>query len=197
MSAGSTATIELVVVRHGQSEWNLARRMCGWSDIALTELGRAQAQAVGAFLRAHRFDRVWSSDLQRARDTARIALATEPTTDARLRELDFGHYDGARWDEIPEWHQRDLKDFARYAAPGGESVDQLRERVCGFVGELEPGRHAVFCHGGVVRVLLHELQAAAFVPNCAVVELDWSGRLLHAIHEPAAEVTARWAATDG
>lgn len=177
------STVRLTLVRHGQSLWNAQHKMCGWSDIPLSALGRDQAREVGRLLGGRVFDRVWSSDLGRAIETARLAVG-EPVLDARLREMNFGDLDGCTWEQMPAWHARDLMEFVSFSAPGGESVIGVRARVVDFVAELAAGEHAVFCHGGVIRVLLHELGAPQFVPNCAVVEIDWTQRQLLGIRAP-------------
>lgn len=176
--------MEVYAVRHGESEWNAAQRITGWSDIALSALGREQAARAGEFLRDVRFHNVWSSDLCRAADTARIALR-EPVLDRRLRELNFGEHDGQQWTALSEFARQDMKQFDRYRAPGGESFVELRERVISFLNELEPGVHAVFCHGGVVRAILHECGASAPIPNCAVAHFSWSTRVVFGVHTPA------------
>ena len=75
-------------------------------------------------------------------------------------------------------------EFVSFSAPGGERVADVRARVVAFVEGLAPGWHGVFCHGGVIRVLLHELGAPQFVPNCAVVELDWTRRQVLEVRAP-------------
>ena len=96
---------------------------------------------------------VWSSDLARAVETAKIA-ASPPTQDRRLRELDFGELEGKGWNDLLPEMRRALLAFEGFQAPGGESLDQLRFRVDEFVKELVPGEHLVVTHGGVARLLL-------------------------------------------
>jgi len=147
-----SAELDLWLVRHGATEWSQAGRINGWTDVPLSESGRAQARTLAAGLDASRFQGIWSSDLQRAVETARLAVGTA-CQDPRLRELDFGQLEGRTWDECSPRVQRSLLDFDRFAAPGGESVNQLRSRVLAFIDSLPHGAHLVFTHGGVIRVL--------------------------------------------
>ena len=129
-----------------------AGRFNGWTDVALNERGRAQAHALRDRL-APAYDGIWASDLARAVETAAIA-SVAAQTDRRLRELDFGELEGKTWDGCPPDVRRSLLEFDSFVAPGGESTSGLRERVGDFVSSLEPGRHLLFTHGGVIRVLL-------------------------------------------
>lgn len=175
----------MYAVRHGESVWNAAGLITGWSDVALTTRGEEQARAARALLASVPFDSVWSSDLIRAVHTARLALG-EPVLDARLRELNFGELDGKPWSAVEAIVGRQAGDIDTFGAPGGESLKELTARVRSFLEGLEPGHHAVFCHGGVVRSMLSLLGSPSFVPNCAVVHFDWSSRVLHSVRVPPA-----------
>ena len=129
-----------------------AGRFNGWTDVALNERGRAQAYALRNRL-SSAYDGIWSSDLSRAVETAAIASVTA-TTDRRLRELDFGRLEGKTWDGFSPDIRRSLLEFDSFTAPGGESTRQLRDRVADFLSSLDVGRHLLFTHGGVIRVLL-------------------------------------------
>lgn len=154
----------LVVVRHGETHWNVAARIQGHRDSPLTPAGEAQAAAIAGRLAGERFDRLVSSDLGRALQTARaIAGRTghAVVTDARFRERNYGVAEGLTYGEIGEGHP---EIFARvrdadpdYAVPGGESRRQLFERVRDAFESLaraaEGARVAVVCHGGVLAAL--------------------------------------------
>jgi broad specificity phosphatase PhoE len=144
--------VEVVLVRHGETEWSRAGRHTGWSDPPLTEEGERQARAVGEALRGRSFALVVSSPLARARETARLA-GFEPELRDDLAEWDYGEYDGVTTPEIreqvPGW------TIWRYGAPGGERVDQLAVRADRVVAELlrVDGDVLVFSHGHFLRVL--------------------------------------------
>ncbi len=169
--------LELWLVRHGETPWNREGRLTGWTDLPLTPLGEAQARALRPFLEAKPFAGVWASDLERAVRTAELAYGP-PRRDARLREIHFGQLEGAFWETLEPRYKAALLAFEGFQAPGGESVQDLERRVRGFVAELEPGRHLVFTHGGVVRWFLRAVGADRFVPNAAVVGIDWTRRSL-------------------
>ena len=172
-----SASFELVVVRHGRTAWNDAGRFQGHSDVALDETGRAQAQALAVYLSPVPFARAVSSDLGRARETARIVLGERDLPleiDPRWREMDFGAWEGLTWPQIveryPELAQRPSNVPRFYTPQGGESFDQVCARVRAATGALAAGAATgdtllVVTHAGplhaLLRVLLGESEAAA------------------------------------
>jgi probable phosphoglycerate mutase len=149
----------------------------GLGDVPLTAHGEEQAAALRPLLADHRFDGVWSSDLRRAVTTARLAWG-EPRQDARLREMSFGALEGRPWEALDTGSQEGLARFEGFAAPEGEGFDDLRARVLSFVDGLPPGRHVLFTHGGVVRLLSREVGVDHFVPTGTLLVVDWDGRRL-------------------
>jgi probable phosphoglycerate mutase len=154
--------VEVLLVRHGETEWSRAGRHTGRTDLPLTDEGERQARAVGEALRGRDFALVLSSPLIRARETARLA-SFEPELRDDLAEWDYGEYDGLTTPEIreqvPDW------TIWRYGAPGGESAAQLAARADRVVAELlgVEGDVLVFSHGHFLRVLTArwlELEAA-------------------------------------
>ncbi|TVR01206.1 MAG: histidine phosphatase family protein [Deltaproteobacteria bacterium] len=168
---------ELLLVRHGESEMNVAQRLTGWSDSPLTARGRLQAASLRELLHPFGPLPIHSSDLRRAVDTATLALG-EPTRSSGWRELDFGKLEGVPWPSLNPGLRAAMKAFDDFEAPGGESVRTFRLRVLNTVSRLGEGRHVIFTHGGVIRLLLRELDEQAFVPNATVVHLDWRARTL-------------------
>lgn len=149
----------LIVIRHGETAWNREKRMQGTTDTPLSDVGRAQAQALGRRLAGRAFAALYTSDLSRALDTARaIAEHTgrEAVTDARLQERRFGIFEGLTAEEIvgryPEEHARFASRDPDYAVPGGESARSFTRRCVGCLAEIA-GRH----HGGEVVVVTHGL----------------------------------------
>ena len=151
------------------------RSLQGWTDVPLSDRGRQQARTLGLHLAEVEFEGVWSSDLSRAVETAMI-VARQPDSDARLRELDFGSLEGSRWDALDDAARAELVAFDDFVAPGGESMRQLKTRVLEFVNDLEPGRHLVVSHGGVIRMLARECGGDGFPQHGDVVRLDWSNK---------------------
>jgi len=152
---------QIIIVRHGQTEWNIRGIRQGYLDSPLTAKGLAQAQALGQRLARERFTTLYSSDLGRAVQTAReIAKVTghEIVTDARLRERHLGIFQGLDGEEIvakyPEERRLMRSEGPGYVIPGGESMVQQVERNMACLNELA-ARHegeqiVVVTHGGVV-----------------------------------------------
>lgn len=167
--------VDLCLVRHGRTAFGATDRFCGSSDPPLDHEGKLQAHQLRVRLAPTTFDRVWSSDLQRAVETALIIDRGPPTIDPRIRELDFGNLEGKRWTECTPELQEALVAFDGFAAPGGESLATLRARVASFLAQLEPGRHLVVTHGGVIRALLADLGRDRAVDHGEIVELALGG----------------------
>jgi len=129
------------------------------------------------------FAGVWSSDLARAVETARLAWG-EPRRDVRLRECHFGDLEGCTYTEADTEYGEIFDRFRGFATPGGESHAQLSDRVRGFIEGLEPGRHLLFVHGGVIRVLTQNLGVDRFLPTGSVFGLDWRNQEVLFIREP-------------
>lgn len=171
----SNDTLELWLVRHGETPASRDGVLAGWRDVPLTETGVAQAEAMRPVLAGETFDGVWSSDLQRAVHTARLAWG-DAVADPRLREISFGELEGREWTTLDPAFKHALAEFDGFHPPGGETLDDLRARVSGFLAELAPGRHLLFTHGGVIRSLTREAGHDRFLPTGTVVALDWSRR---------------------
>lgn len=155
--AGST----LRLVRHGETEWAAEGRYAGHTDLALNAVGVAQAQALASIAYGP-YDSVWSSDLQRCVETARLmGVEAEPTP--ALREFDFGDIEGARWEDLDARIQQGLAEFDGFVAPGGEAVAAFGARIDGFVDGLGSGHHLLVAHGGVIRHLLRRMATDADV----------------------------------
>lgn len=148
----------LLLIRHGQTDWNLQGRYTGQSDISLNETGRAQARKLAAALQAHPPQVIVSSDLKRARETAEIVaepLGLPVTTDPRLREIHQGVWEGMYFPDIKAKFAEEFAarkaDPLTVAPPGGETVRQVRDRVVAAVSDIvqqHNGRRvAVVAHG--------------------------------------------------
>lgn len=174
---------ELWLVRHGETPASRGRVLAGWTDVPLTPHGEGEARTLRSILQHQQFDGVWSSDLVRAVTTARLAWG-EPQQDRRLRELGFGALEGVAYETMDRRWIEGLMRFEGFRAPDGESVAELRQRVMSFVDGLPAGRHLLFTHGGVVRMLAREVGEDRFVPTGTLLVLDWDGRRLLRRREP-------------
>ena len=201
MTPAAPATT-LLLIRHGETEWNTQSRIQGHIDIGLSARGQRQAQVLARHLAGTPLAAVYCSDLARARQTAAPLLAGgAPRTDARLRERGFGLFEGhtteearARWpNEYAIWMRRE----AGYAVPGGESYLQLRARVLQCLGQIvadHPGATvAVVTHGGVLDVVYRAAKAMAWeVPRSHLLPNASINHVVATLPGPAFEVLA-WA----
>jgi broad specificity phosphatase PhoE len=151
-------------IRHGETVWNAEGRLCGRTDVPLSEVGRRQAQLLAARLRAVPVEALYSSPLERALETARLiglAIGREPEVDRRLAELNYGVWEGRTFEEIKHSTPTDYRNWdadpARLAPPDGETGLQLVDRVMPFLAELaqrhQKGNVVVVCHKTVCRLL--------------------------------------------
>jgi broad specificity phosphatase PhoE len=135
--------MRLTLIRHGPTEWNATRRFQGRTDLPLSATGRAHARAIADALRSERFDRIYSSDLVRALQTAEILAEprnAQVHTDERLREFDFGDWEGLTWSEIvaanPHLMEQGPTAAKRYAPQAGEPYERVCARVESFFADL-------------------------------------------------------------
>ena len=163
----------LWLVRHGETKANSERRISGWTNVSLTEKGRSQASLLRPVLQSEKFDRVWSSDLDRAIETARIAYG-EPTVDTRLREMHFGEVDNEFFVDISPAHKDAILEFSNCALPGGESFDQVKSRILDFINNIGSGKHLVFSHGGAIRSVTMALGQDRFIANGGIIAVNWT-----------------------
>ena len=157
----------LLLLRHGQSEWNAQQRWQGHGDPSLTELGRAQAREAAARLASAGIERIVSSDLARAFETAEIlaaALGLALERDPLWRERDIGSWTGLKREEIAERWPAEYAQFRSHGAGarpgGGESDVMLRARAHGALATLRArypsARVLVVTHRGIARMLAPE-----------------------------------------
>lgn len=179
---GMKSNLELWLVRHGETDANVNRRISGWTNVHLTPNGIAQAKAVRAKLKGLSFDGVWASDLQRAIDTAQLAYG-EPIVDSRIKEMNFGDLENVFWEEADPTLTAALLAFDSFSAPGGETLQQFQARLLHFVYELKAGRHLIFTHGGVIRMLGKQFGLDRFLKNASLIKIDWSAQKLISIEE--------------
>ena len=145
---------EVVLVRHGETDWSANLRHTGRTDVPLTEEGRHQAERVGRALRGRSFALVLTSPLERAVETCRLTGYGE-LAQARpdLMEWDYGEYEGRTTVEI----RREVPDWTiwRYGAPGGESPDEVGARADRILQEARAaaGDTLIFSHGHFLRAL--------------------------------------------
>jgi alpha-ribazole phosphatase len=186
--------VRLIVVRHGETLYNVQSRFTGQSDIPLSALGERQAAALGKRLAAEPLAAIAASDLRRARVTAQAIARYHKLPvqeEADLREMTFGAWEGSTYDEImardADLVQRWLSDPTIYAPPGGETVIQLLDRVVRALERWQtrcPETTILWAvHGGVIEVLLCHLLGVDLKlrwqfrhENASITEIDLGRR---------------------
>lgn len=166
----------LVLVRHGQSEWNLKNLFTGWKDVGLTEKGVAEAHAAGRKLKAKgfQFDLAYTSALIRAQNTLGIMLeelgqaGLETIRDQALNERDYGDLTGLDKDDArKKWGEEQVHVWRRsydVAPPGGESLkDTLARALPYYIKHIQPDvlsgkRVLVAAHGNSLRALIMAIE---------------------------------------
>jgi len=155
--------MRLILIRHGATEYSRARRYCGFSDPPLNDEGIRQSRQLAARLKGMRIDRVYSSDLRRARQTAEIVFPQDAIERAAdWREMNFGLFEGLTHEQIMQRYPTLYRDWIRnpleVRIPEGEGLPDLRRRVresiFAAVSQHEHGTVAVVTHGGPIRVAL-------------------------------------------
>jgi probable phosphoglycerate mutase len=162
-------TTELILIRHGETDWNRELRFQGHIDVPLNDMGHEQARRLGLRLAGEPVQHLGSSDLMRAQQTAAPAaqqLRLEIVTSAALREQSFGIAEGMSADEIQQLHPRAWEDWLQFredhAMPEGESARQFHARIIDALATLAAA-HAGQCvlvvtHGGVLDMVWRTAQ---------------------------------------
>jgi probable phosphoglycerate mutase len=187
---------EIILIRHGETEWNSQQRMQGHSNSDLSSVGQAQIQALGQWTKNVPFDLIYSSDSLRAKQTAEAITqfsGHELQFDQRLREKNLGVFEGLTSEEARERHPEVFRLFktagSKYVIDEGESTQQLQDRALEIVNEIRikhpEERVLLVTHGGFIRVVMkHSLGLSLETPtrflirNTGVFRLVWEDKWL-------------------
>ena len=180
--------MRLYLIRHGETEANFNKTHSGWGDVMLTEVGKEQARNIGCVLKKIPFDKIYSSDLTRAKDTRKLAL---PDAEAELcptiREINVGVL--ARRPvseceaEFGEAYINNKKGY-NYTPYGGESYEEFSARVRSFLDMVAQSPYekvAAFCHGGFIYCILEVITGCRnnkrlfACDNCGVTVIEYNG----------------------
>jgi broad specificity phosphatase PhoE len=162
---------EIILVRHGETDWNVEEVFRGQIDLELNETGRRQAELLAEYLGELKIEAVYSSPLKRALNTAK-AIARRQRLEVEvspgLIDYDFGQWQGLPLREVRDKYQKLYRQWAkspqRVKIPGGESLDEVRERALKVVNEL------MAKHGGRVVLVSHRVVNKVLI--CALLGLD-------------------------
>jgi 2,3-bisphosphoglycerate-dependent phosphoglycerate mutase len=198
---------ELILLRHGQSQWNLENRFTGWVDVPLSAKGEDEARAAGEKLRGRRVDKLYTSVLKRAIDTATLALATAgiapPATerDAALNERMYGDLQGLNKAEAAQkWGDAQIKIWRRsydVPPPGGESLADTAARVLPYwdahiLPDLRAGKNVLIAaHGNSLRALVMHLDGLTR-EQVLELEIPTGAPLLYELAADASVVAKRY-----
>ena len=185
---------EIILIRHGETEWNSQQRMQGHSNSDLSSVGQAQIQALGEWMKNVPFDHIYSSDSLRAKQTAEAITqfsGHKLKIDLRLREKNLGVFEGLTSEEARERHPEVFRLFktagSKYVIDEGESTQQLQDRALEIVNEIRikhpEERVLLVTHGGFIRVVMkHSLGLSLETPtrflirNTGVFRLVWEDK---------------------
>ena len=166
----------IILARHGETDWNLERRWQGHSDRPLNDTGREQAETLAAELADEPIDAVYSSDLVRAHETARIVadrLGLDVVTVPGLRERRFGSWEGLQDVEVERLFP------GVNGAPDAEPRGEMARRVLESLERIAAANHGrtvlVVSHGGPIRAILRhrgDARCDGPVGNCSIIDLE-------------------------
>jgi broad specificity phosphatase PhoE len=192
MQNDSVNRCQIILFRHGETDWNKEERWQGSRDIPLNETGKEQAKALAIQLADVTIDCILSSDLQRAHDTAKIVAEDRKipiVTTPSLRELHGGNFEGLTYKEIKEQFGQEIIDKFRsikksdmhVSFPGGETkvaaFERIRQGIENFILDNSHAAIGISAHGGVIRLLVHSCLSDESepipIPNCIVYMLSF------------------------
>ena len=192
-----TAT-RLLLIRHGEVEARYQKKFGGWIDMNLSPGGKRQAKILAEYLRSKTIDAIYASPMKRVQQTLAPALkgsGLQQTILPGLREINFGDWTSLGWREVEtqfgfqshEW----LDEIHHRGVPGGESGKVFRNRVAPCLHEII-GAHrgqnvAVFCHGGVIRMMLAILLKLP-LPKTNHFDIEYASITQVALHPHMAEI---------
>ncbi len=158
--------MKIIFIRHGETKPNIERTYSGWNNVPLNRRGKAQAKKVGKHLSNEKIDKIYSSDLKRAREFARLAFKKshiEASFD--LREINFGAFEGLTHEKImdsyPKQYRAWLLNPEKTTIPQGESLYDLKKRVFNFLSKIKKTQKhttvAIVSHAGPIKSIIAHL----------------------------------------
>jgi len=177
--------MQVYLIRHGESETNLRQKYTGWLDVPLTEKGKKDAEKAGSFLKNISFDKAFTSDLQRAIQTAEIALpAHDYEASPLFREINVGALAGNPLSVLSDKQKEQVSKYG-YADFEGETKEAFHQRICQALRRFETlnlETVAVFTHAGFMRGMLDAV-LHTYLPrkhlrcsNCTIAIFEYSNK---------------------
>ncbi len=181
--------MKLYLIRHGQTDWNMAGRVQGSTDIPLNETGRRQAECLAQGMKERPVVRIFSSVLKRALETAAVIGESQHVSVEQiqgLEEVGLGEWEGKTWEEVRCRYPKEFEQWRRnpadMAPPGGESSEEIRKRcknVMRFILAQAQGDLAIVSHGAVLAYLLdglmkkYSLEKEIIVENASITTVEY------------------------
>ena len=178
--------MKLYLIRHGESENNNSGCYTGWADVNLTEKGIEDAKRTRKYISDIEFDKIYSSDLARAKKTAEVAIpgcVYEETS--LIREINLGKLQGNKIADCPQIFGEEFSKHVaeqNYNPYGGENITEFRNRIAAFLDIVSKSNFenvAAFCHGGILRRTRDDILGVniprKLMPcfNCAILVLEY------------------------
>ena len=176
---------EYILIRHGQTDYNLQEKFQGSSDIVLNKTGRKQARKIRKLYKQENINIIYSSDLVRCIQTAEyVSPGVQVLVNENFREMNFGVFEGLTYGEIKEHHGDEYKKWKEnmmdHVIDGGESFRQMSSRVIGEFEKIRANhdRATLVSHAGCIRTILShyitgniEDSWRFFIENCSITKL--------------------------
>jgi alpha-ribazole phosphatase len=182
--------LELIIIRHGETEGNRKRVYQGWTDTRLNSNGLRQAERLALRLKKEEFDCIYSSPLERALMTALTVNkyhGLEIKTVDHIKEINFGEWENMSQRQLeelyPDYMNKWRGDYKNFAAPGGESLDMAYSRINSWLERLiknnPKGRALVVSHAGAIRAMISGLVGRGVeghwnyvINNCSITTIN-------------------------
>jgi len=161
----SSLMTRVILIRHSQTDYNLENRYCGFKDIGLNKIGKAQARRIGVKLKDLKIDKIFSSDLKRSEQTAKIIFANRCriVKNKNLREINFGIWEGFNYKQIlqrsPATYKKWLKNPFSVDIPSGEKmshfINRIKKELKNIIKNNSDKTVALITHSGPIRIILN------------------------------------------
>lgn len=190
---------KIIVIRHGETEWNAEGRLQGSADVPLNEQGRLQAAALAEQFKDHKIHAIYSSPLTRAQETAQFfhdIHGCDFHHAHELREGSMGSLEGVAFTDYHKAYHAELDQFSFKAVPDMESAEEVAMRAMPRLYQIADAHKGetvvIVSHGGVIRVIYAQLMKVAhrkvMIKNTGFIEVEGTGLKLTVINTQGVEI---------